>query len=89
MATRSDSQDLVLDAADPLECARGALRIIRRTAELADRLDEDPLSQVDGRERRLAATQHAYTEHAVACALVALAGDVRRIADRLEGWRTP
>jgi hypothetical protein len=70
-----DNEDLVLNATDPLERARGALRIIRRLAEQADRLDDDPLSLVDGRHQHLAAAQPAYTHHAVACALVALAGD--------------
>lgn len=80
-----DNEDLVLDATDPLVRAQGALRTIRRFAEQADRLDDDPMSLVDGRYNRLAAAQRVYTEHAKACALVALAGDVRRIADRLEG----
>jgi hypothetical protein len=79
-----DNEDLVLDAADPLARAHGALRIIRRYAEQADRIDDDPMSLVDGRHQRLAAAQRAYTEHAKACALVALAGDVRRIADQLD-----
>jgi hypothetical protein len=82
-----DNQDLVLDATDPLARARGALRIVHRFAEQADRLDDDPLSLVDGRHQRLAAAQRAYTHHAVASALVALAGDVRRIADQLEQRR--
>lgn len=83
-----DDQDLVLDATGPLVLARDALRIVHRLAEHADRLDDDPLSLVDGRHQRLAAAQRAYTQHATACALVALAGDARRIADRLEGRGT-
>jgi hypothetical protein len=82
-----DNQDLALDAIDPLARARGALRIVRRMVEQADRLDDDPLSLVDGRHQHLAAAQRAYIQHAVACALVSLAGDVRRIADQLDQRR--
>jgi hypothetical protein len=84
-----DNQDRVLDATDPLARAHGALRIIQRFAQEADRLDPDPLSLADGRSNRLAAAQRAYSQHAAVCALVALAGDVRRIADQLDHGRTP
>jgi hypothetical protein len=84
-----DNDDLVLDATDPLARAHRALRIIQRFAQQADRLDQDPMSLADGRYNRLAAAQRAYSEHAAVCALVALAGDVRRIADQLDQDRTP
>jgi hypothetical protein len=84
-----DNQDLVLDATDPLARAHRALRIIQRFAQEADQLDPVPLSLADGRYNRLASAQRAYSQHAAVCALVALAGDVRRIADQLDHGRTP
>jgi hypothetical protein len=84
-----DNQNLVLDATDPLARAHRTLQIIQRLTQEADQLDPDPLSLADGRYHRLAAAQRAYSQHAAVCALVALAGDVRRIADQLDHGRTP
>jgi hypothetical protein len=59
VAMSIDNQNMVLDATDPLASAPAGLRIIHRFAEQADRLDDDPLSLVDGRHQRLAAAQRA------------------------------
>jgi hypothetical protein len=85
----TDNQDLVLDATDPLVRAHGVLQIPQRFAQQADHLDQDPLGLAAGCHNRLAAAQRAYSQHATVCALVALAGDVRRIADQLDHGRPP
>ena len=80
-----DNEDLVLDQTDPLARAEGALKVVIRLAQHADKLDADPMAMADGRYNRLTAMQKTYGEHAVGCALVAIAGDLRRIADQLTG----
>lgn len=78
------AERLVVDAATPLERAEQALGCVVTLARHADRLDRDPFAHVDGRWQALAADQRAYTEHAACCALVAIAADLRRIADALD-----